>query len=110
MTIKLHIDPDFRRQQFLAGVELPLSYETDCDQSRLRPEQRARLHQRFGEPTGALTLVVPVYSERADYVDMAPWMATINPVGMDAVSIIELWEAAYEAAASVAYGEYDKRG
>lgn len=110
MRIQIQIDNDFRRQQFVEGVELPDSYEFSCDFSDLTTEQRQKLWDTYEKaPHNLYSLPIPRYDGNKKQIILkgGGWAARLNPLTTDPKEILNAWEADYDKALENAQKEYN---
>jgi hypothetical protein len=105
-TITVEIDQEFRRSQFLKGVELPAQYQFAIRIDDLSPEQRRKFWDMYfdkgtntvGHRFGGLPM--PSYNEKANQVILrgGSWEARIDPLRTEPKDIIRAWELDFEKA------------
>lgn len=101
MNFVLRVDPQFRREQFLEGVEVQPEHELDIPAYVIAQEDREYIlntiipADRYGLPT-ALNMTVPTVHE-GEVLDEF-WMAKLNPDAMLPEQLIATWVAAYKVA------------
>jgi hypothetical protein len=112
--VKIKIDQEFRRCQFLEGVELPESYEFGFHITDLTPEQRRKLWEIFFDtykkvPHRFGGLPIPSYDEEKKQIILrgGSWTARMNPLAGDPKDIIRAWELDYEQALEEAQKKYE---
>jgi len=99
-SLRVEIDPDFRRSEFIHGREMQLSYTLHYDPCDLTPSQREKLWDRFSPTYQG----VPEQIKALPMPDGTSWTARVNPDVSSTAQIFAAWESDYTAAGSESVG------
>lgn len=113
--VKFQIDEEFRRQQLLKGVQLPLSFVFTCKLSTFTPGQRKKLLDMYFDTNKDIpsdfSLLLPIFHTRLKRIVLggATWKAQLNPYQAKPQEILKEWERAYNEQLEKAKNECDAK-
>ncbi|MDY6994122.1 MAG: hypothetical protein SVR94_16170, partial [Pseudomonadota bacterium] len=105
ICISIKFDEEFRREQFLDGIDIPQNYSFKIKIDELTTKQRMLLWDLYYDsyhelPKRLEGLSLPTYDEKNKKINLGgkSWAARINPYVSERKEIMNAWQTDYENA------------
>ena len=101
-NIQITVNNEFRQEQLIEGVEIPLKHAFEFKLSKMSNSQRKKLAEIFFKSHNSIpqnfTLYLPVHHNGAKQIAMTgkQWQGRLNPIITKPNDIINAWEKDYK--------------
>jgi hypothetical protein len=100
--IQITINNEFRQEELIEGIEIPLKHTFECKLSEMSNSQRKKLAEIFFKEHHSIpqkfTLFLPFHHDGAKQIAMSGklWQGRLNPTITKPSDILSAWEKDYE--------------